>query len=131
LFAAGTFFATTRLTEGFATAFLPKVPGDDSGTRFLLQFTGLPAGSRIFVPDYLAGSTAAVPTAGGDLGIPQSGGDYVPGSSSMLLARVSGADGSGAGGTALGAPNGLGPIALNSATEIFLTGGNGYAVFEV
>jgi len=88
LFSAGTFFATTRLTEGYSTAFLPRVTGDDSGTRFLLQFTGLPAGARIFVPDFVAGSSAATQTAAGDLGVPRSGGVYVAGSGDMRQVGV-------------------------------------------
>ena len=107
LFAAGTFFATTRVTEAFAASFQPRGPGDDSGTRFLLQFSGLPAGTRIFVPDFVAGSNAAVQTAGGDMGVPQSGGAYVSGSGTLLLARVPNADSSGAGTTVTG-PTGSG-----------------------
>jgi len=98
LFSAGTFFISSRVTEGFATAFLPRSAGEDNGTRFVLQFSGFPAGTRIFVPDYIAGSSAAVQTAGGDLGVPQSGGAWAPGSGSLLLGRVTGADTAGAGG---------------------------------
>ena len=48
LFSAGTFFVSSRVTEGFATAFLPRSAGEDNGTRFLLQFSGFPAGTRDF-----------------------------------------------------------------------------------
>jgi uncharacterized protein (TIGR03437 family) len=130
LFSAGTFFATTRLTEGYSSAFLPRGQGDDSGTRFLLQFTGLPAGARIFVPDYIAGSSAATQTAAGDLGVARSGGVFVPGSGTLLLARVPTSDSNGAGGAAPPLA-GAGPIALNSASEVPVSNGTAYVIFEV
>ena len=43
LFAAGTAFASTRVTEGFATAFEARAAGADTGTRFLVKYTGFPA----------------------------------------------------------------------------------------
>ena len=82
LFAARTAFSSTRATGGFAGAF------SDPGTRFLIGYSGLPANTRVFMPDLIAGSDALVPTAGGDLGGTQSGGRYVPGSGTLLLARV-------------------------------------------
>ncbi len=131
LFSAGTFFFSDRVTEGFSTAFLPRAAGEDNGTRVLLQFSKFPTGTRIFVPDYIAGSTAAVQTAGGDMGVPQSGGAYVPGSSSLLLARVTGSDAAGAGGTVT-LPTGVGPIAFNGASEVSLSStGSGSVAFEV
>jgi uncharacterized protein (TIGR03437 family) len=125
LFAAGTAFASTRLTEGFASAFQPRSGSDDTGTRFIVKYTGFPAGAHLYVPDFLAGSTAAVPTSGGDLGLPQAVGQYVPGSNSLLLARVQfpNADGSG------GLP--ISSIAFNSASEVALTNGSGFVVYEV
>jgi uncharacterized protein (TIGR03437 family) len=132
LFSAGTFFTSTRVTEGFASAFQAKGPGEDSGTRFLLRFSGAPAGMRFFVPDYVAGSSAATQTAGGDMGVAQSGGAYVPGSGTLLLARVLNADTNGAGGTVLPVPTGSGAIALTTATEVGVAAdGSAYAVFEV
>src|SRR6185436_13672262 len=110
LFAASTAFASTRVTEGFASAFQPRGPGEDSGTRFLVKYTGFPANAHIYVPDLVAGSTAAVPTAGGDLGVPQQVGAYVPGSNTLLLARVQFADATGAGGFASSAPVGSGVV---------------------
>jgi uncharacterized protein (TIGR03437 family) len=130
LFAAGTFFASSRVTEGYATAFLPRGTGDTNGTRILLRFSGFPAGARVFVPDYVAGSSAATPTAGGDLGGTPSGGVYVPGSSTLLLARVSGADASGGGGTVT-APTGVGAISFTTASEVTLSSGSGSVAFEV
>ena len=49
------------------------------------------------------------PTSGGDLNLPQAVGQYVPGSGTLLLVRVTGADASGAGGFPVTAPQGAGP----------------------
>ena len=131
LFAAGTSFASTRVTEGFAAAFEPRVPGADSGTRFLVKYSGFPSNAHIYVPDMVAGSDALTPTAGGDLGVAQAGGRYVPGSGTLLLVRVTGADSTGAGGVPVNPPQGSGPVALSSASEVVMANGAGYAVYEV
>jgi uncharacterized protein (TIGR03437 family) len=128
---AGTAFFSTRVTEGFGNAFSVRASGEDSGTRFLVKYTGFPAASHLYVPDLVAGSDAAQPTAGGDLGVSQSTGQYLPGSGTLLLARVLGADASGAGGTLVPIPTGTSPVTLNGATEVTLTNGVGYAVYEV
>lgn len=130
LFSKGTNFASARLTEGFASAFQPRGPGDDTGTRFLIQYSGFPAGAQLYVPDMVAGSTAAVPTSGGDLGVPQAVGQYVPGSGTLLLVRVPYADSNGAG-YPVSAPMGGGPILLDSVSQVPLTNGSGYVVYEV
>src|SRR5262249_23551601 len=108
-----------------------RAAGADSGTRFLIRYSGFPAATHLYVPDFVAGSDALVPTAGGDLGVPQNPGQYVPGSNALILARVNGADSSGAGGFSPGAPTGSSPIVLDSASEVALTGGAGYVVYEV
>ena len=131
LFGAGTRFASTRVTEGFASAFEARVPGADSGTRFLVKYSGFPANAHIYLPDLVAGSDAMTPTAAGDLGFPQAVGQYVPGSGTLLLVRVLGADSTGAGGFPVSAPQGSGALALNSASEVALANGAGYAVYEV
>ncbi|MFB3829279.1 MAG: IPT/TIG domain-containing protein [Bryobacteraceae bacterium] len=133
LFSAETNFASTRVTEGFASAFRPRETGADSGTRFMARYTGLPAGARVFVPDVVAGSNAVQPTAGGDLGLSRSGGQYAPGSNSLLLSRVMGADANGAGGVPVFAPGatGSGTVALNNAAELPVVNGAAYAVYEV
>ena len=131
LFSAGTAFASTRVTEGFATAFQPRTTGDDQGTRFLIHYSGFPANAQLYLPDAVAGSDAAAPTTGGDLGGTQQGGQYVPGSSTLLLLRVTGADANGAGGFLAQLPAGSGPVSLNSVTAVPLSGGAGYAVYEV
>jgi len=130
LFATGTFFSSARLTEGYASSFHARATGDDSGTRFLIKYSGFPSNAHLFLPDFIAGSSAAVPTSSGDLGLGQSGGTYVPGSSSLLLGRVNFADATGAGGFVPAAPTG-GPVTFDSVTEVPLTGGSGYVVYEV
>ena len=131
LFAARTVFASTRITEGFAGAFATRAAGDDTGTRFLIGYSGFPANAHIYIPDRVAGSSALVPTAGGDLGVTQAVGQYVPGSGTSLLVRVPYADATGAGGNPLPTPPGIGPVLLDSMSEVPLTNGAGYAVYEV
>ena len=128
LLAAGTRFTSTRVTEGFGGAFESRASGSDSGTRFLMRFSGFPGGGRVFVPDYVAGSSAAQPTIAGDLGGTPSGGQYVGGSRTLLLARVQGADINGAGGLPVQAP--AGTVVLNSVSEVALSGGSGWVVYE-
>src|SRR6185437_3468906 len=130
LFAAKTAFASTRITEGFGSSFHMRGANEDAGTRFLLTYSGFPAGTQLYLPDFVAGSDALTPTAGGDLGLPQAAGQYVPGSSSLLLARVQFADSSGAGGQIASFPSG-GPGTLYTVSSVPLTNGAGYAVYEV
>ncbi len=131
-------FASTRLTEGFADAFDPRGAWEslnaDSGTRFLISYSGFPSGARLFVPDVIAGSDAVTPTAAGDLGVPASGGKYAPGGAgSLLLARVQGTDVNGAGGAPVYTPlaPGSGTVTLDSMSEVILDNGSGIAVYEV
>jgi uncharacterized protein (TIGR03437 family) len=131
LFAAGTAFASTRFTEGFAAAFETRQPGIDNGVRFLVKYSGFPSNAHLYVPNVVAGSNALVPTAGGDLGVTQAVGQYVPGSNTLVLVRVSGADSTGAGGFAVYPPQGSGPQILDSVSEVALINGAGYAVYEV
>ena len=134
LFAAGTLFASTRISEGFPGAFEVKDAVSDSGTRIVVRYTGIPAGAHLFVPDVIAGSDAVTPTAGGDLGGTQSGGEYAPSATApLLLARVNLTDANGAGGQLFytpGAP-GSGTVALDSASEVVAQDGNGMVVYEV
>lgn len=135
LFAAGTRFTSLRVTEGFGNAFIPKDAVSDSGTRIVVSYSNFPAGARIFVPDYVAGNSATQPTAAGDLGGvgTPTGGVYTPtGTGTLLLARVVGADASGASGAPLATKAAFtSPTALNSVTEVSLSGGAGFAVYEV
>jgi uncharacterized protein (TIGR03437 family) len=126
LFSAGTAFASTRLTEGFGTAFLPRGAGDDTGTRLIIGYSGFPAGASIYVPTFIAGSDAMIPTAGGDLGLPQNIGAYVPGSGTLLLSFVQFADSTGAGGFVTGFSG-----SMDTVQQVSLTNGSGYAVYEV
>jgi uncharacterized protein (TIGR03437 family) len=132
LFAAGTAFVSTRITEGFGGAFLPRAQGEDNGTRFLVQYSGFPANTHVYVPDAVAGSDALTPTAGGDLGYRAQIGQYAPNSGTLLLVRVLGADSNGAGGSLIPLPPSLsGVLNLASVSEVPLNGGAGYAVYEV
>lgn len=131
LFAVGTRFFSTRITEGFASAFQVKDAFSDTGTRVMVSYSGFPAGAQLFVPDYVAGSDAVVPTSGGDLGLLPSGGTYSPSTAgSLLLILVSGADQNGAGGTMMfSKPPFLTPF--NGVAQVPLTNGAGTAVYEV
>lgn len=130
LFAAGTVLTSARIREGFSSAFVPRTSGEDAGTRILVNYSGVPAGATLYVPDRVAGSDALTPTSGGDLGLAQAAGQYVPGSWKLLLVRVSGAAADGSGGTPLATPTG-GTATLDSVTQVSLTGGSGYVVYEV
>jgi uncharacterized protein (TIGR03437 family) len=65
------------------------------------------------------------------MNLPQAVGQYLPGSGALVLVRVVGADATGAGGSAVAAPQGAGPVTLSSVSEVPLTNGSGYAVYEV
>jgi len=134
----GTAFASTRITEGFAGAFTPRsAPANlnaDTGTRFIARYSGFPQGARLFVPSVVAGSDAMQQTAGGDMGVPASGGAYAPSTNgSLLLALVAGADSTGAGGSPVFTPGaaGSGTVTFDAITELQLSSGAAYAVYEV
>jgi uncharacterized protein (TIGR03437 family) len=134
----GTAFTSTRITEGFAGAFTPRSAAAnlnaDTGTRFIVRYSGFPQGARLFVPTVVAGSDAVQQTAGGDMGVPESGGAYAPSTSgSLLLALVAGADSTGAGGSLVFTPGavGSGTVTFDSVTELQLSSGSTYAVYEV
>jgi len=135
---AGSVYNSTRVTEGFAAAFDPRSGfqglNADTGTRFIVNYSGFPAGARLFVPTVVAGSDAVQPTAGGDFGPPAAGGQYAPGGGgSLLLSLVQFASPTGAGGAPYytpGAPN-SGTVSFDQVNEIPLTNGAGYAVYEV
>ncbi len=136
--ASGSAFTSTRVTEGYVDAFAPKSDPQnlnaDTGTRIWVQYSGFPAGARLFVPTVIAGSDATQPTAGGDLGVAASGGKYTPAAtSSLLLSFVPYANASGAGGTPAYLPGlpGSGTVTLDSMSEVTLTNGSGVAVYEV
>ncbi len=132
LFAAGTAFFSTRVTEGFASSFQPKDAFSDTGTRIMVRYSGFPASASLFVPDFVAGSSAVTATAGGDLGLTASGGQYSPSATgSLLLIRVTGADANGAGGTLAFPVPGMGTTTFNSVSEVPMSNGVGNVVYEV
>jgi uncharacterized protein (TIGR03437 family) len=97
--AYGAPFSSVRITETGPAALAPKETGADMGTRVRIRYTNVPQGTRIYVPDFLAGSTAPVPTSGGDMDLPASAGAIVPGSTGILvMARVKGTTPDGADG---------------------------------
>jgi uncharacterized protein (TIGR03437 family) len=135
LIATGTVFATTRITEGFADAFGPKSAAANfnaqTGERFIVTYSGFPSDARLFVPDVIAGSDAITPTAGGDYGLPASGGAWAPSlNGTLLLARVNGADSRGAGGSPVYLP-GAGAAAFNTVGELSIVNGSASVVYEV
>jgi uncharacterized protein (TIGR03437 family) len=131
----GTLFTSTRVTEGFASAFAPPTdPASflaNSGVRIIARYSGFPADARLFVPDAIAGSNADIPTSTGEFGTPAAGGRYTAGSRQLLLVRVHGADATGAGGAPLFVPPASGTLNFNSVSELAITGGSAHAVYEV
>lgn len=129
LLRAGTTVSSTRISEGFLSAF-DRPAGTDAPARILLRFSGYPSDARLFVPDVIAGSNAAVPTAVGDFGGMVSGGQYVPGSNTLALVRMLGTDGNGAGGYRTQSTVPVSGGTIDSVTEILLANGSGIAVYE-
>jgi len=128
LISMGTNFASTRVTEGFSSAFTVKDATSDTGTRILLRFSNFPATATVYIPDYVAGNDAAMPTKAGDLGGIISAGAYIPNSGTLLLARVLNTDSTGAGGSVIGNPLSFTP---GTVSQVPLSGGAGVAVYEV
>lgn len=126
---AGTRFSSIRATEGFAGAFEARTAQTDTGVRVVVRYSNVPADARLFVPDFIAGSNATVPTAAGDYGGPISGGQYLSGSGTLALGRVRGHDPNGAGGGVVFAAPASG--AFNGVSEVLIANGSGIAVFEV
>lgn len=54
LFTAKTSFASTRITEGFGNSFQPRGASDDTGTRFLVRYSGIPSNATVYVPNFVA-----------------------------------------------------------------------------
>ena len=131
LLAAGTRFASARITEDAADALQSRGPLADNGIRIISRYSNLPSGARMFVPDAIAGSSAVKPTAGGDFGVPASGGQYAAGGNgSLLLIRVRGADANGAGGSLALTPA-AGTNSFDTVAELDVAGGAAQAVYEV
>ncbi|MGH9671920.1 MAG: hypothetical protein ACRD44_01970, partial [Bryobacteraceae bacterium] len=134
LTAFGARFFTARVTEGLTHAFEKRQPLTDSGVRVILRYSGFPPLARLLVPDVVAGSSALEPTSAGDFGLSPKGGKYDPGGTgSLLLARVQGADSTGTGGAPVFTPGlpGSGIVWLDLTSDVELTNGSGYVVYEV
>ena len=130
LLTSGTRFASLRFTEGFPESFIKRFPLADHGTRIFVRFSGFPAGARLLIPEALAGSSATIPTAAGDLGLTPNGGRYNMNSGQLLLSRVINTDSNGAGGSLVFTP-GASTSDLNTVSEVPLSSGAGVAVYEV
>ena len=72
LYETGTRVSSLRVTEGTPNAFEVRQVNADTGTRIVVSYFGFPAGSRVFVPDAIGGSTATQQSSAGDLGVPRS-----------------------------------------------------------
>lgn len=125
--------ATVRVTEGFASAFVPWRMDQyiTNGTRVLVKLTGVPDRSRVIMPDAVAGSTALQPTASGTMGGGPTPGLYDPtGPRAFLLVRVDGALADGSGGFANWIA-GVGPQTLFGVRDVTVSGGTAWAVYQV
>lgn len=128
---AGVRFASLRFTEGSSQAFARRETPSDQGTRLVVRLGGLPAGSRIFVPDAVAGSTADIPTAAGDLGLNPHAGRYTSTpAGQMLLVRILNPDAAGAGGTLAFTPI-PGTTSFGVVSEVPVNSGEAFVVYEV
>src|SRR5262249_49862491 len=135
LIRGGTAFTSTRVTEGFASGLVSQseaaAAGAQYGSRVMVKYSGFTPVSRLFVPDAIAGVDAAQPAAVGVFVFIPAGGTYTPGRGELLLIRVSGADAGGAGGTLSFPVPATGPTSFDSVSEVSLSHGAGYAVYEV
>lgn len=128
--------ATTRITEPFAHSFATLADFSsfraDTGTRFRLRISGVPAGARLFVPMAIAGYDALEPTSPGDLGVAASGGKYQSASNALLLTLVTETDEAGAGGRREFDAGPLsGTVTLDALREVYATNGALTVVYEV
>jgi uncharacterized protein (TIGR03437 family) len=124
LILAGTRFSSTRITEGFAGAFEPRIGTSDVGTRVLIRLAGYPSDARVYAPNVIIGSGSQRPTAAGDYGGPVSSGVYEPGS--LALVRIVGSDSNGSGGLSAGLVS-----ATDDVGQVNLSRGDGILVYEV
>lgn len=132
MMASGAALSTTRVTEGFGSAFVRRSTADTTnGMRIVVTYSGVPAEARMFAPDAIAGSSAATPTTSGQFGANPTGGLYNPlGGNSLLLVRVRGAQADGSGGFVIWSPS-SGPQTLFGVGEIDYQGPTPYLVYEV
>ncbi|MGJ5820343.1 IPT/TIG domain-containing protein [Paludibaculum fermentans] len=132
MIASGAGMATTRVTEGFGSAFVRRVTADTTnGMRVLIRLAGVPNGAKIIAPDAIAGSSAAIPTSSGQFGTNPTSGLYNPlAGNTLLLVRVRGAQTDGSGGFVVWTPS-TGPQTLFGVGEIDYQGTSPYVVYEV
>lgn len=122
--------ATTRITEGWANAFVPRKGYDSNGTRIMIRLSGVPEGARIFAPDAIAGTGALQPTQSGDMGSYPASGLYVfTPTGSLLLSRIRSTNPDGSGGFANYYPV-LGTQSLANVREVEPVDGTPYLVYE-
>ncbi|MBM3736234.1 MAG: hypothetical protein FJW39_10655 [Acidobacteria bacterium] len=126
----GTYFSF-RVTENEPGVFHIRTAGTTNGQRFLIKYSGFPADARLFVPTFIAGSSAVTPTSVGEFGLAPTAGVYRAGSNGLLLTFVAGADGNGAGGAPVVTPDGLARLNFGSVSEVPLFNGAGTASFEI
>jgi uncharacterized protein (TIGR03437 family) len=126
----GTSSSAVRITEALTGSFTPGNPGVSSGTRIIVRFAGYPSGAQLWVPDAIVGNSGSVPTSAGQFATSIAGGTYTPSANQLLLSLVSGADQNGAGGT-LKTPLPSGGLSFSSMTQLALSDGTAFAVYEV
>lgn len=133
LIATGTRVSSSRVTEDAFNAFQPRQLLSDNGVRLIAAYSNVPAGARLFTPDVIAGSNTVKPTAAGDFGGAVSGGQYLPGSGTLLLVKVRNTDANGAGGSLVYTPPpaGAGVQAFDGVSEVNVSNGTGMVVYEV
>lgn len=128
-------YFTTRVTEGFTEAFNEeRVYPAYNGLRIRVAYNAVPEGLRLYVPDVVAGSTAASVTSAGDLGRPFSTGAHQPTpQGSLLLSRVINVNPDGSGGVVVFRPGDVGGPVVNfgNLTEVPVNAGAGEAIYEV
>lgn len=127
---AGTTSSAVRVTEAALGAFAPQDPTATNGVRIIVQLSGYPTGAQLFVPNALVGNSGSIPTAAGEFGSTVAGGSYVPSANQLLWSLVVGADRNGAGGT-LVYPAPVAGQSFTSMTQLTVTNGSAYAVYEV
>jgi len=124
--------ATTRITEGWAHAFVPRKGNDTNGTRIMIRLSGVPEGAKIFAPDAVSGSGTIQPTQSGDMGSYPTSGLYAfnPVTGSLLMSRIRYSAPDGSGGFPAFYPNYVGANSLAAASEADVANGTPYLVYE-
>jgi len=127
---AGTTSSAVRVTEVLPNGFLVKDSSTTSGTRIIVRMTGYGSGVRLFAPDAIVGNSGTAQTSAGQFATAVNSGVYDPSAGQLLLSRVSGADENGLGG-ALVISLPTSQTTLTAASELTVSSGSAYAVYEV